>query len=89
MTANSLSRLLARFAGGLEITMHDGRILKRHVRVNSGAGERAMSAQQVTAKFMASASLAIDETRAARIADAVLDLECTTARELMALLRAD
>ena len=76
------------FSGGVEVTLDDGRVLHRHVRVNSGAGERAMGAAQVTAKFMASASLAIDEAKAARIADAVLSLESTTARDLMALLRA-
>ena len=76
------------FSGGVEVTLDDGRVLHRHVRVNSGAGERAMGAAQVTAKFMASASLAIDEAKAARIAEAVLSLESTTARDLMALLRA-
>ena len=76
------------FSGGVEVTLDDGRVLHRHVRVNSGAGERAMSAAQVTAKFMASASLAIDEAKAERIAEAVLDLEKVSARELMALLRA-
>ena len=77
------------FSGGVEVTLRDGRVLARHVRVNSGAGERAMGADQVTAKFMASASLAIDAGKAARIADAVLDLENISARDVMALLRAD
>jgi 2-methylcitrate dehydratase PrpD len=76
------------FSGGVEVTLADGRVLKRHVRVNSGAGERAMSADQVTAKFMASASLAIKADKAARIAAVVLDLENTSARELMTMLRA-
>ena len=76
------------FSGGVEVTLSDGRVLHRHVRVNSGAGERAMSAEQVKAKFMASASLEIDAEQAARIVDAVLDLENVSARNLMALLRA-
>ncbi len=76
------------FSGGVEVTLQGGRVLARHVRVNSGAGERAMSAAQVKAKFMASASLAIDAGKAERIADSVLNLEATTARDLMALLRA-
>ena len=79
----------AYFSGGVEVTLGDGRVLSRHVRVNSGAGERAMSAQAVAAKFMSSASLAIPEDRAARIRDAVLRLEETSARELMQLLRRD
>ena len=77
------------FSGGVEVTLDDGRVLHRHVRVNSGAGERAMGAAQVTAKFMASAGLAIDSAKAEQIAEAVLDLEKVSARELMALLRAD
>ncbi len=76
------------FSGGVEVTLRDGRVLSRHVRVNSGAGARAMNADQVRAKFMASASLAIDAGKAERIADAVLDLESTCARELMTMLRA-
>ena len=75
------------FSGGVEVHLRDGRVLSRHVRVNSGAGERAMDEAQVRAKFIASASLAIAGDRAARIADAVLCLERTSARQLMALLR--
>lgn len=76
------------FSGGVEVTLADGRVLSRHVRVNSGAGERAMTVGQVSAKFMASASLAIPAAQAERIRDAVLALENVPVRELMALLRA-
>lgn len=76
------------FSGGVEVTLADGRVLSRHVRVNSGAGERAMSTEAVVAKFMACASLAIDVGRARRIADTVLAMESGTARDLMELLRA-
>jgi 2-methylcitrate dehydratase PrpD len=75
------------FSGGVEVTLSDGRVLSRYVRVNSGAGERAMSADAVTAKFMASASLAISASQAERIRDAVLSLEDMPVAELMALLR--
>ncbi|MDG2004485.1 MAG: MmgE/PrpD family protein, partial [Novosphingobium sp.] len=75
------------FSGGVSVTLADGPMLKRHVRVNSGAGERAMSREAVADKFMASASLAIPEGRAARIRDAVLELEKTPVRELAGLLR--
>ena len=47
----------------------------RHVRVNSGAGDRALTRDEVVAKFMASASLAVPGGQAERIRDAVLDLE--------------
>ena len=86
--ADPVSAFPEYFSGGVEVTLRDGRVLSRHVRVNSGAGERAMGPDQVRAKFMASASLAIDASRARRIADVVLGLENTGARDLMALLRA-
>ena len=75
------------FSGGVTVTLADGRILNRYVRVNSGAGERAMAEGAVIAKFMASASLVIDAAQAERIKDCVLNLEQHSARELMALLR--
>lgn len=76
------------FSGGVTVTLADGRVLTRHVRVNSGAGDKAMGADAVADKFMASASLAIPAARAGRIRDAVLAIEDVTAAELMALLRA-
>jgi 2-methylcitrate dehydratase PrpD len=75
------------FSGGVEVTLSDGRVLHRHVPVNSGAGERAMDETAVVAKFMASASLAVPEDQARQIAGAVLTLEQTDVRTLMALLR--
>lgn len=75
------------FSGGVAVRLADGRDLKRHVRVNSGAGERAMSADAVAAKFLASASMTIPASQAEAIGDAVLNLEKTSTTELMALLR--
>ncbi len=75
------------FSGGLEVTLRDGRVLTRHVRVNSGAGDRRMTQEAVVGKFKASASLAISGSAAEDIAKAVLNLENTTARALMSLLR--
>jgi 2-methylcitrate dehydratase PrpD len=77
------------FSGGVEVTLEDGRKLRRHVRVNSGAGERALTREAVADKFMASASLAISNSKAAQIRNAVFDLENCPARDLAALLRAD
>jgi 2-methylcitrate dehydratase PrpD len=77
------------FSGGVEVTLSDGRTLKRHVRINSGAGERAMTTEAVCAKFMASATMTIGAAQAERIRDAVLSLEDISAADLMALLRRD
>ncbi|MFT4025521.1 MAG: MmgE/PrpD family protein [Novosphingobium sp.] len=77
------------FSGGVKVTLADGRVLEKHVRINSGAGERAMTADAVAEKFLASASLAIPQARAEAIRDAVLDLENVPAASLAALLRMD
>lgn len=75
------------FSGGVEVTLKDGRVLKRHIRVNSGAGERAMEPDAVIAKFMASATLTQPKDRAERTCEAVLALENISARDLAATLR--
>jgi 2-methylcitrate dehydratase PrpD len=77
------------FSGGVEVTLRDGRKLRRHVRINSGAGERAMEPDAVAAKFMASATLSIPAPQAERVRDAVMDLERRSVTELMRLLRSD
>lgn len=77
------------FSGGVEVTLSDGRTLKRHVRINSGAGERAMTAEQVVKKFMGSATLTLAPARAEQVCEAVLGLEKLSARELAAALRAE
>jgi 2-methylcitrate dehydratase PrpD len=75
------------FSGGVEVTLRDGRILRRHIRVNSGAGERAMETDAVASKFMAAATMTIPVPQAEQIRDAVLALEDVPAADLMALLR--
>jgi len=75
------------FSGGVEVTLRDGRSLRHYVKINSGAGERAMRPEDVVAKFMASATLSIPARQAERIREAVLALEDVTAEELTALLR--
>lgn len=75
------------FSGGVEVTLRDGRVLKRHVRVNSGAGERAMEPGAVIAKFIASATLTQPRDRAERVCEAVLGIERLRARDLADALR--
>ena len=77
------------FSGGVQVTLRDGRTLSHHVRVNSGAGERAMAAEAVAAKFMASATMTIGAAQAERIREAVLALEDIDATDLTALLRSN
>lgn len=75
------------FSGGVRVTLKDGRQLTRHVRINSGAGERALPLEGVVAKFMASASLAVPQSKAEEIRDAVLALDTISAEQLAAALR--
>ena len=75
------------FSGGVRVHLQDGRTLFRHVRVNSGAGERALDEAAVSKKFFGSAALTIPRDQAERIRDAVLTLEDQTASHLAALLR--
>jgi 2-methylcitrate dehydratase PrpD len=74
------------FSGGVEVTLADGRVLRRHVRINSGAGEKAMDEAAVSAKFLDSAGLAISRERSDAIRGAVLNLESVPASQLAALL---
>ncbi len=85
--ADPQSRFPTYFSGGVTVTLADGRVLSRHVPINSGAGERALTQQQVVAKFMASASLAVSNDQATCIKHAVLRLDEIPVRELMAILR--
>jgi 2-methylcitrate dehydratase PrpD len=77
------------FSGGVRVTTRDGRQLMRHIRVNSGAGERALTLEGVVAKFMASASLAVPASKAEEIRDAVLRLDSISVEELAEALRYD
>jgi 2-methylcitrate dehydratase PrpD len=86
--ADPESRFPTYFSGGLEVTLRDGRKLRRHVAVNSGAGERSMTSDEVVAKFMASATMTASKAQAERVCEAVLDLERTSAAELASRLRA-
>jgi 2-methylcitrate dehydratase PrpD len=77
------------FSGGVRVTTRDGRQLTRHIRVNSGAGERALALEGVVAKFMASASLAVPLSKAEEVRDAVLQLDRISAEQLASALRYD
>jgi 2-methylcitrate dehydratase PrpD len=77
------------FSGGVRVILRDGRQLFRHIRVNSGAGERALDLDAVVAKFIASASLAVSTAQAERIRDAVLTLDTRPVADLAAALRTE
>ena len=55
-------------------------------KINRGAGKRALSDDEIVAKFMDNAELVVSPSRAAQIRDFVLELEQHRARELGKLL---
>jgi len=74
------------FSGGVVVTARDGRELVHMEKINRGAGERALTGDEIAVKFMENAELVISRPRAERIRDAVLDMEKFSARELGQLL---
>lgn len=76
----------AYFSGGVELELADGRRLRRHVRVNSGAGERALAVDEASGKFTAAASMALGSDHAQRARDAILSLDTRRVRESMQAL---
>lgn len=75
------------FSGGVKVTMTDGRVLEAHVPVNSGAGEKKMSLEETTDKFLQNCGLAIQETHAMAVRQAVIELAEDPVSRLMATLR--
>ncbi len=78
----------AAYSGGVEVTLRDGRILRQHVRINRGAGERVLTDAEIVEKYGDTAAIAIDASRAERLRDAVLGMEDVPLAELWRLLAA-
>jgi 2-methylcitrate dehydratase PrpD len=74
------------FSGGLEVRTRDGRTFKHHEKVNRGAGDRALSAADIERKYFDNAALAVNQTRAEQICEAVLGMEKLSAREFARIL---
>lgn len=76
------------FSGGLVVTTTDGRVLRHHEAVNRGAGDRALSGEEISAKFMDNALLAVTRSRAEEIKRVVLGMEEYGATEIASALSA-
>jgi 2-methylcitrate dehydratase PrpD len=74
------------FSGGAVITMKDGRTFTHVEKVNRGAGDRALSGDDINAKFIENAELVTTPARAREICDLVLGIEQHGARKLAAAL---
>jgi 2-methylcitrate dehydratase PrpD len=75
------------FSGGVELELTDGRRLRRHVRVNSGAGERAFTVEEASRKFDAAAGMVLGADLANRARDAILCIAERRVRDSVACLR--
>jgi 2-methylcitrate dehydratase PrpD len=82
------SRYPRYLSGGVVVKTRDGRVLKHLEAVNRGNGERALSAGDITGKFMENAEMAMPRGRAARIRDLFLECEAHPARDLARSLSA-
>jgi 2-methylcitrate dehydratase PrpD len=74
------------YSGSVTIVLKDGRELHRRVPINKGAGPRALSAQDIEAKFLANANLRLDKSRAQSALDAVTCTGPGSVRSLMQIL---
>lgn len=76
------------FSGGLQMHLRDGRVLRHHERVNRGAGDRALSREDIERKYFENATLAVRRSKAEQICAAVLNVEARSAAEFARLLAA-
>lgn len=65
----------AYFSGGVELELTDGRRVRHHVRVNSGAGERALTIAEASEKFAAAAGMVLSIDQASQARDAILSID--------------
>jgi 2-methylcitrate dehydratase PrpD len=74
------------YSGGVVIDMRDGRTLTHHEPVNRGAGDRALTSDEIADKFLANARMCMSPAQARRVRDVVVDVERFRAREVAHLL---
>ena len=85
--ADPNSRYPDYFSGGIVIRLRDGQILEHLEPVNRGAGERALTEDEIAAKFMDNAQLVVSRARAECIRDCIIDIDRHSAREVALMLR--
>lgn len=77
------------FSGGVRVTLADGQILNAHVPINSGAGDRKMTLDETTEKFLQNTRLAIQDDQAMQVREAVIRLQDGAVSDLMDTLRTE
>ncbi|MBL8382539.1 MAG: MmgE/PrpD family protein [Burkholderiales bacterium] len=63
------------YSGEVIVELDDGRVLRHREHVNRGAAERPITEDEIVAKFIDNATLAIPHARALAVRDAVLGLD--------------
>ncbi|HLZ02891.1 MAG TPA: MmgE/PrpD family protein [Bradyrhizobium sp.] len=75
------------FSGGVRVRLADGREFRKHIAVNEGSGHRALSRETVIRKFVANATMTIPEAAAKRACGIILAIEESSARAVAEALR--
>lgn len=70
------------FSGGMVLKLKDGRTLAHHQKVHRGAGDRPLSGDEIAAKFLQNAELAVSRDRARQLLDLLLHMDTHSTREL-------
>jgi 2-methylcitrate dehydratase PrpD len=75
------------YSGEVIARLADGRELRHREHVNRGAADRPISNEDIVAKFMDNAALAVSTSRAERLRDVILSVDqATSARDLASAL---
>lgn len=74
------------YSGGVSIVLKSGETVMRYDAVNRGAGDRALSEDDVVEKFVGNAALVADAKKIEAVRKAVMDMENQTARSLLSEL---
>ena len=82
-TADPASQFPKYFSGGVTVKFKDGTTLSHYVPINKGAGERAMSAQDITEKFLANAQLKLTPAQANAALNIVMNACGKSARAVL------
>ena len=86
--ADAESQFPQYFSGGVVIRMKDGQTYTHVEKINRGAGDRALTGDEIAAKFMENAKLVMSRSRAERIRDCVLALDRCSTHDFARLLGA-
>lgn len=75
------------YSGEVVVTLTDGSELSHREHINRGASDRPLNSEEIAAKFLENATMAVSADRAARIRGAILDMDnAMPAAELSAIL---